>query len=372
MLTREIATIIVKETSLRMNRNINIMDTKGMIIASMDNSRIDCLHEGALEVVKSGQALRIYPEREIMWDGAQPGLNLPIEFNGRIIGVIGITGDPDLMGDIGELVKMTTELMIKQEFMVSQMEWKQRTKETIIEQLLKNTPSYNEIERSLSLLDFKFTPPYVATIIEFNEQSLRKQQFIKQLEEMVGDEKVISGFINLNQLFLAFFGLDVNKIDKKIGIIHNYILKTDLCARISYSLPFQSLDKFHHSYMDCLLALKIGNSNSRLISFAQLEAKALIYQLDEQLTKRFSKRVLKEMDITKADTLRAFFNHNLNIQKTADYLFVHRNTLLYRLNKILEETGYDPRRFKDALVLQVALWIYQKGSEEKKTSLSSF
>ena len=99
------------------------------------------------------------------------------------------------------------------------------------------------------------------------------------------------------------------------------------------------------------------------VSFEQIEAKALIYQLDQGLADRFSHRILKNFDDNKAKTLESFFQHDLNIQKTADNLYVHRNTLIYRLNKITEETGYDPRSFKDALILQVALWIFQKTEE---------
>ena len=91
---------------------------------------------------------------------------------------------------------------------------------------------------------------------------------------------------------------------------------------------------------------------------------SLIYRVDKKVTERFSQRVLKNFDSNKARTLECFFANNLNIQQTANDLFLHRNTLIYRLNKIIDETGYDPKKFKDALILQVALWIFQK-SEKK-------
>lgn len=360
MLTDKIASEIVKETSSRLHRNVNIMNMNGIIIATKDKSRIGSIHEGAIEVLKSGKTLIIKPEENETWEGAQPGVNLPIIFQEQIIGVIGITGDPDEMGSIGELVKMTTELMIQQEFMASQMEWKQRTKEMVIDQLLKSDPSMTSINQSLSLLNLNLMAPFSTVIIQITEQSIPNRTLIQKLEEVIGENHVIVGFIHVNQIFIAVYGLEEKEIDLKINNAYKLLKHLHMVFRMAYSIPFQSLKNFKQSYKECEITLKISESEKDFVSFEQIEAKALIYQVDQGLADRFSHRVLKNFDDNKAKTLESFFHHNLNIQKTADNLYVHRNTLIYRLNKITEETGYDPRSFKDALILQVALWIFQK------------
>jgi sugar diacid utilization regulator len=70
-----------------------------------------------------------------------------------------------------------------------------------------------------------------------------------------------------------------------------------------------------------------------------------------------AQRVLLRLTPKLIDTLEAFFACNFHIAETAQALFVHRNTLIYRLGQIKEKTGYDPQRFQDALVLQLAIWI---------------
>lgn len=360
MLTREIASSIVKETSIRIDRNVNIMDTEGRIIASMDEKRIDSIHEGARQVVISGESLHIYPTKEKEWEGGQPGINLPILFKNKVIGVIGVTGNPSLMGDIGELVKMTTELMINQEFIASQFEWKQRMKEMIIEQLIKKSPSFAEIERGIGMLNLEFSPPYLGVIIEFRNQIFQKQEVIQQVEQLLGEEKSISGFINIQQLYIAVWNIDEKKLIEKMEAILRLMKKFKLSIRLSNSLPFYTLDGFHQSYIDCNLALEISDPSSEIVSFSNIEAKSLIHQLDEKVTNRFVKRILNDMDDIKLKNLDSFFKNGLHIQKSADALFIHRNTLIYRLNKITEDTGYNPRNFHDAVILQVALWIYQK------------
>ena len=80
MITREIGEIVVQETSKVMNLNVNIMNNQGIIIASGDPSRLNVIHEGALEVVKNQKTVYITHENIHSFRGAQPGVNLPIFF----------------------------------------------------------------------------------------------------------------------------------------------------------------------------------------------------------------------------------------------------------------------------------------------------
>lgn len=357
VLTKEIANAIVRETSFRLNRNVNIMDIKGVIIAAQDKLRLNTVHEGAIKVLKNRETLTIYPDQDEVWKGSEPGINLPIAFQDNIIGVIGITGDPNEMKDIGELVKMTTELMIEQEFITSQMEWKQRTKEMIIDQLLKTSPSHQAIQQGLDRLKIELTPPFMAFIIQIGNLTVQKQELIQKIESLFGSQFAIAGFVNINQLFIAVPEMEETEVLQQIKAIQKLFHKQHIKFKIAYSLPFHELDQFHQAYSECELALKISDPETEIISFSQIEVRALLHLLDQKLTEKFSKRVLKNLDETLAMTLKAFFANDLNIQKTADALFLHRNTLLYRINKITKDTGYNPRIFNDALILQVALWI---------------
>lgn len=359
MLTKEIANTIVRETSLRLHRNINIMNIKGEIIAALDESRLHTVHEGALEVLNSGETLIIYPNQGEAWEGAEPGINLPIVFHDNIIGVIGVTGDPKEMEDIGELVKMTTELMIDQEFITSQLEWKQRTKEMVIDQLLKSSASHKTILQGLDMLKIELTPPFMAFVIQIDKLTIQKQELIQKIEHLFGNRHAIAGFISLNQLFIAAPEIEETEALQKVELLQALFHKLHVKFRMAYSLAFHELKQFHQAYSDCVLALKISDPKIEIISFSQIEVRALLYQLDRTLRERFSKRILKGLDETQATTLKAFFANDLNIQKTADALYLHRNTLLYRINNIISETGYNPKIFNDSLILQVALWIHE-------------
>src|SRR5690554_2537330 len=139
MLTSEIANNIVQETMNRLDHNINMINTEGYIIASGTPSRVGKLHHAALEAIRSGQTVIITEHNQHLWDGALCGLNIPVSFQDQIVGAIGITGKADEISEFAELVRMTTELMLKQAFQIPQHVWRSRTKEVVMEQLMKPT-----------------------------------------------------------------------------------------------------------------------------------------------------------------------------------------------------------------------------------------
>lgn len=364
MLTVKIADAIVEETSTRIQRNVNIMDMHGTIIATRDKHRIDTIHQGALKVLETGKPVIIHASDKKVWEGAQPGINLPIVFQDKTIGVIGITGDPHEMGDIGELVKMTTELMINQAFIASQHEWKQRMKEMITEQLLKKEPSYTDIQWGLETLSFQLKPPFTCLLLVHATDTSAHQTLIQKLEGIFHVDKAIVSYIRFNQIFIATTGFDSRQINEKLKEISSMLKRQDISFQIAYSLPFSEMTWFYQAYVDCQLALKICPPDHEIVSFAAYETQALIYHMDKVIIDRFANKILQHLDETKINTLKTLFQYNLNIQHTADALYVHRNTLIYRLHKITQETGLDPKNFNEAMVLQLALWIHHRLQSE--------
>ena len=99
-----------------------------------------------------------------------------------------------------------------------------------------------------------------------------------------------------------------------------------------------------------------------VITYEELGIGRLIYQLPIPLCEMFLKEVFKQGSIESLDaetlfTIQRFFENNLNVSETSRGLFVHRNTLVYRLEKIKKLTGLDLREFDDAIVFKVALMV---------------
>ncbi|NQE00078.1 sugar diacid recognition domain-containing protein, partial [Staphylococcus xylosus] len=133
ILTEEVATLIVEETAKRTKSNINIMNFNGKIIASFDKSRIGSIHEGACKVLACEQMVILTKKDCEKLKGTQPGINLPIIFQDEIVGVIGITGDPKALLYVADLVKMSTELLLYQNYFTYELEGHIRSQELFIE-----------------------------------------------------------------------------------------------------------------------------------------------------------------------------------------------------------------------------------------------
>lgn len=119
------------------------------------------------------------------------------------------------------------------------------------------------------------------------------------------------------------------------------------------------------SFKEAQVALevfKVFDSERTIVSFESLGVARLIYQLPTTVCEQFLREVFKRGSIELLDqetlfTIQRFFENNLNVSETSRGLFVHRNTLVYRLEKIKKLTGLDLREFDDAIVFKVALMV---------------
>ena len=145
------------------------------------------------------------------------------------------------------------------------------------------------------------------------------------------------------------------------------ILNTEamLKVRVSFGTKVNELKDVSKSYKEAKLALDVGKifyAEKEVISYSSLGIGRLIYQLPENLCHIFIDEIFKEgmpyaIDEEILTTVNKFFENNLNVSETSRQLFVHRNTLVYRLEKLEKATGLDVRTFDDALTFKIALMV---------------
>ncbi len=136
-----------------------------------------------------------------------------------------------------------------------------------------------------------------------------------------------------------------------------------------------SIKDLARSFKEAQVALEVGkvfDTEKPIVSYNHLGIARLIYQLPTTLCEMFLKEVFRKGSIDSLDhetlfTIQRFFENNLNVSETSRKLFVHRNTLVYRLEKIKKITGLDLREFEDAIVFKVALMVkkYLSSSSNK-------
>lgn len=136
-------------------------------------------------------------------------------------------------------------------------------------------------------------------------------------------------------------------------------------VRVAYGTVVQELKDVSKSYKEAKMALDVGKifyAEKNVAAYSTLGIGRLIYQLPVNLCKIFIDEIFgdnvpSDLDDETLTTLNKFFENNLNVSETSRQLFVHRNTLVYRIEKIQKSTGLDLRNFDDALTFKIALMV---------------
>ncbi len=136
-------------------------------------------------------------------------------------------------------------------------------------------------------------------------------------------------------------------------------------VRVSYGKVVTEIKQVSSSYKEAKMAMEVGKifyQEKSIVSYNTLGIGRLIYQLQPSLCEVFLKEIYGEdipdhLDEETLNTINKFFENNLNVSETSRQLFVHRNTLVYRIEKLQKMTGLDIRTFDDALTFKIALMV---------------
>ena len=136
-------------------------------------------------------------------------------------------------------------------------------------------------------------------------------------------------------------------------------------VRIAYGTIVNDIREVSKSYKEAKLALDVGKiffDEKKVIAYSTLGIGRLIYQLPIPLCKMFIREIFEgkspdEFDEETLATINKFFENSLNVSETSRQLYIHRNTLVYRLDKLQKSTGLDLRVFEDAITFKIALMV---------------
>ena len=167
---------------------------------------------------------------------------------------------------------------------------------------------------------------------------------------------------------------DVDKI--AAVIIDAFHDKDNKNIRVSYGTVVGEIKEVSRSYKEASMAMDVGKiffNEKKIIAYSALGIGRLIYQLPIPLCKMFISEIFDnkspdDFDEETLTTIDKFFENSLNVSETSRQLYIHRNTLVYRLDKLEKSTGLDLRVFEDAITFKIALMVvkYMKYMEDEK------
>ena len=177
--------------------------------------------------------------------------------------------------------------------------------------------------------------------------------------------------VNINETDIALVKEIRSNIDSRdlenlaLSIVDT--LNSEFYTQVSVGIGtvVSSIKELAGSFKEAQIALEVGkvfDTERTIVSYDNLGIARLIYQLPTTLCDMFLREIFKRGSIESLDqetlfTIQKFFENNLNVSETSRKLFLHRNTLVYRLEKIKRLTGLDLRKFDDAIVFKVALMV---------------
>ena len=313
---RSLAEQIVNTIKDVCNHDINFIDCSGIILASTNPARIGTFHEIGLKAAQTGTSIEVTEDDS--FSGTQKGINMPLYHEGRILAVIGITGVPDQIRKYAYLAERITNLLIREQ----------------------------ELNQSYRLILIRINSRYNLTNLSLIEQ---------KTQEMFA----LAGI----SLFTFFYPRDfvalinTETYQKQAFIFHTFANENAsiLHVAVGKSTP---VFQVHHSYESALTAINtLTNASENFALFDDLTLQLILSSVTDDTRNHFLQKTISGLSTQDLDIIKVYFSEDMSLIRTCDKLYLHKNTLQYKLNRIHKITGLNPRKFQDAVLLYLAVLL---------------
>lgn len=362
---------VVNEIGRLVHQNINMMDETGTIIASTDAARIGQLHEGACRVIcQKLPELYITPENETAT--VRRGLNLPIEFQGEIVGVIGITGAYDAVIGYGQVVKKITEILLRERSELDQQRLDSRVRSRFLEEWILGdglTHAASLAERGQALGIDIAVPRRIVVVSPASREkytdSLAGQERLEQVEAVVAHDLLEQHdsiiLRNTGRQILLLPSLQTEKLRSLAAK-----LAADVAAqhgiRLIAGIDDHAADP-HMAYLEANRAWRGATHRADgILCYGEMRTELFLDDIPRQRKAEYLRRLFPGCDPAQLrgwiGLLDAYFLAEGSLSAAADALFIHKNTLQYRIHRLTELSGLDVRLPSQAPVFYMAVQFF--------------
>ncbi|MBS4534777.1 helix-turn-helix domain-containing protein [Clostridium sp. D2Q-14] len=345
-------------------QDLIFMNPKGEIIASTDPSRLGSFHYGGKKVAKTEKDLIIHSDTE--YKGAKKGINMPVRLNDTIIGVIGITGDSEEVKKYVKIIRRLTEILVKEGY-TKDLENNEIEKDRMIMDTLifnESKLEENHIIKYENLFSIKNHIPrivIVATIAGHeNKRLLNKEKVFRLFRSLLKTEKTIIS-LSGNNIIMIVERAKKDQIKYMIDHIRSVVKqKTNLHLKFGIGNLQKELSNLRESYIKASDALKWSFlvTKKEVAYYDEMDLEILLNNIPSNYIYEYTNKILKGLTQSESNEygkiLELYEKHNGSIKRISEELFIHKNTLQYKINKLYKMTGYDMRKLRDFTVLRTA------------------
>lgn len=359
LITKELGQKIISRIGAYTDVDINIINLDGVIVSSTDTSRIDQIHYGAIEVIKTKKSLTITDENIDNYKGTKQGINMPILHRGKIAGVVGVSGQPDDLNQITGLVRASVEIVLEQLYFQQQVYDQERRWNYWLQQVL-HPRGYDErelAEEAKYSLQIDVHKGWRILVVYGDETEGKLHAVKRALEELYVEPLFVLMYLE-KEIVIA-----VDESVQQLDTIAQQIIKaTGKSIRIGIGEVYDGIAGIRESYNEAKQVLTLSEGIEVISYSKDWELARLVSSIPETEFDRICtiyKERLNKLEDYYLETIDTYFAMNLSIKETANRLHIHRNTLLYRLEQVKEKVGLDPRFLFDALFISI-IRLYKK------------
>ena len=350
---------IVDRAMAILPHNINVMDAQGMIIGSGDPQRLHTRHEGAQLVLANRRVVEIDEQAAACLRGVRPGVNLPLFHAEQLIGVLGITGQPETVRPYAELVRMAAEMLVEQRQLQAERHWQRHQLEAWLRQLLEREVPIAQLAAEAERIGLQLGWPRQLVLLELDEQSdpARLLAALAGKGEQCGP--LAARLLLLGRPWQS--GRDdaawLQQADGRGWGVRRLLLSDALDG-------LADLREAALALRELLAYAQLHKPQQRLLRLEEHRLQALLHgQRHSWSLQRWLaplRRVLaQDASGQLRQTLAAWCRHDGHPQACAEALGIHRNTLRYRLERIAELSGLDLARRDQRLLFTLGLELLE-------------
>lgn len=351
---KDLATQIVQTVKDVCGQDVNFIDASGTIFASTDEKRIGTFHEIGQKVARTGTPIEVDTDNDYL--GTHKGINLPIYHNYALLAVIGITGAPDEVRKYAHLAERITRLLIRERELGALSKNQAEQRHYLIDALIRNDTS-NQDYRNHLLEEFKVSLSTSKRILLLQISPRYNLTNISMLDQIV--------FPFFKKMSLSLYAFQYP--NQYVAIIEEESFEKNRKALESFSWnqrellniavgKMTTLSDLNLSYETSLIAVRsLMDTEKNYAIFDDLTLEIVLSAIDDKAKEEYQKKTISALDEKEIELLKVYFDEDMSLARTSERMYIHKNTLQYKLNNIYTKSGFNPRIFEDAVLLYLAI-----------------
>jgi carbohydrate diacid regulator len=349
-LSRELAQRVVDQVAPTLEHNVNVMDRTGIIIASSDPSRLGSFHPGAHEASATGHPAVIRDGEEPQ--GARPGVNLPLAIDGEIVGVVGLTGHPEEVMPVAQVLVLTIELLLTRERELDATARREARDRDLLSRLVNGRLRADAAATALAVEAPGIRAPWrLSAVMAPESAGAPSARLPDDLQDISRRLAAIGRFSFASfQGALWVLGEAGERDDEALAAAATgaLVLRGDACPD-AVALDGSAKTLAALVARPCFIPTEAGVQLT-----SELSAELAVACMPVETANHLAGRVAA-LSALQRHTVETFLNARNSVSESARLLFTHRNTVIQRLDRATALTGLDPRLPRQSVTLQLAL-----------------